>query len=327
MADDLSRRRKLYRRKTRDANFKRRVSDESSSDSEPDILTRANLKRSRLDGSSSSTSGNQNHSEDGTSNSDAEVSGSGNSEDLNAQGNLAEDRDGDEDGDEAREGGDGEESDDSGGFGHNVEEIPAEGGDDRQPDNSEEMSDENAGEENVNDEDDSSEASGHVASESESDSETEHSDQSNHEEPISDEEDFDNRDNQPLYDGAPITRLQSAVAILAFALSYKLSGACINDLLGLIALHCLPNNLCLKSLYLFRKFFDMLGRKDSVRHYFCSGCEVPLETKTSVCGNCGGRSEVSFFLEFPLAMQLQGMFRRPEFYESLQFRNNRRKKK
>lgn len=140
----------------------------------------------------------------------------------------------------------------------------------------------------------------------------------------SDEDDLvDNHDNEPLYNGARITLKESALAILSFALSHKLSGVCINDLLALIALHCGPNNNCFKSLHLFKSYFAMLGKNDTVRHHYCSTCEVPLETKSSVCNNCNGRHEVSYFIEFPIAKQLQTMYKRPLFYESLQFKHNR----
>lgn len=161
-----------------------------------------------------------------------------------------------------------------------------------------------------------------------SDSEhSEQSEQSEHDLPSSDEEDLqDVHDQQPLYDGAPINVRESALAILSFALSHSLSGVCISDLLSLIALHCGPGSHCFKSIYLFKKYFAMQANEGSVRHYFCSGCELPLETKNTVCDNCNGNSEVSYFLEFSLSKQLRGMYKRPQFYEALQFKSNRVKK-
>lgn len=163
-------------------------------------------------------------------------------------------------------------------------------------------------------------------SDNNSDAETEPSDMSSGSDEENEDEEYLRDDNLPLYDGSPITLRESAVAVLSFVLAHSLSGVCVNDLLSLIALHCGPNNRCLKSLYLFRSYFDMQGQKDSKRHHYCSGCEVPLENKDSVCALCRGRHEVSYFLEFSIANQLKGMFKRPEFYEALRFKSNRVKK-
>ncbi|KAK3919952.1 Protein NYNRIN [Frankliniella fusca] len=56
------------------------------------------------------------------------------------------------------------------------------------------------------------------------------------------------------------------------------------------------------------------------------GCEVPLASKDSICEHCHGRHDVSFFIELPIVTQLQSMFKRPQFYESLGYRFNRVKK-
>jgi len=133
-------------------------------------------------------------------------------------------------------------------------------------------------------------------------------------------------DNQPIYNGAGISVKESLFAILSFFMVHRLTGLCLNDLLALIALHCGPNNPCLKSLYKFKKYFKMIGSNFVTRHFYCSGCEVPLANKGSICEHCHGRHNVSFFIELPIVTQLQSMFRRPQFYESLGYRFNRVKK-
>ncbi|KAJ1531912.1 hypothetical protein ONE63_000555 [Megalurothrips usitatus] len=132
------------------------------------------------------------------------------------------------------------------------------------------------------------------------------------------------RDNQPLYDGAPITFRESLVAILTFAMCHRLTGVCINDLLSLIALHCRPNNLCLKTLSKFREYFSMIGTKIIVRHHYCSVCQVPLQDSKSVCG-VDASHDVLFFIEMPIEDQIQTMLKRPGFLELLQHRFRREK--
>lgn len=157
------------------------------------------------------------------------------------------------------------------------------------------------------------------------DSDPEDSSHDEDEDGSDDEADFP-EDNTPLYNGAQITFGESLIAILSFVLSHKLTGQCLNDLLSLIALHCGPNNLCLTTLYKFKKYFRMIGKSMIICHFFCSVCEVPLETKTSLCATCNGQHDVNYFIEFPLATQLQNMYSRPGFFESLMFKQNRQKR-
>lgn len=109
-------------------------------------------------------------------------------------------------------------------------------------------------------------------------------------------------------------------------MSHKLTGQCLNDLLSLIALHCVPNNLCIQTLFKFKKYFQMIGKSMLTCHFFCSVCQVSLEKKNSMCGTCNGQYDVSYFIEFPIVTQLQNMYSRPGFYESLMFKMNRQKK-
>ncbi|KAE8741788.1 hypothetical protein FOCC_FOCC012677 [Frankliniella occidentalis] len=159
------------------------------------------------------------------------------------------------------------------------------------------------------------------------DSENEDSEhqESENQESDTDEEGFEH-DNEPIYNGARLTFRESMLAILTFILSHKLTGLCVSDLLSLIELHCGANNLCLTTLYKFKKYFKIIGKRLITCHYYCSVCEVPLVDKNTVCRNCRGRHKVDYFIELPIVAQLQSMLKRQGFYESLQFRFNRQKK-
>lgn len=161
---------------------------------------------------------------------------------------------------------------------------------------------------------------------SESESETEDEDSSS----SSEEEDLDNVEgvegDVPLYPNARISRIESLIMILTLALRFALSGDCIVGLLELIELHCPAGNFCITTLHNFKKFFMEIGRQALVLHYFCDYCLTELESKDSECVNCEGPPTVAFFIEIPIFVQLQRLFLRPGFVQSLQYRFNRVKK-
>lgn len=131
---------------------------------------------------------------------------------------------------------------------------------------------------------------------------------------------------RPLYPGASLTLQDSLIAIMTFVLTHSLTGACLLDLLSLIALHCPLGSLCVKSLYMFKKYFKNVGRGILVCHYFCSNCYELLDNKNSQCTKCREKTVVAFFIEIPIINQLQIMFKRPGFVNDLQFRFRRQKK-
>ena len=112
--------------------------------------------------------------------------------------------------------------------------------------------------------------------------------------------------NEPLYPGSPVTVAQSLLAVMTFALTHSLTGECIVDLLKLISVHCINKENCITSLYLFKQFFQRLGQSILIFHYYCSGCEITLESKDTVCENCNGANPTTYFIEFPILQQLQG---------------------
>jgi len=69
----------------------------------------------------------------------------------------------------------------------------------------------------------------------------------------------------------------------------------------------------------------MIGNNFVVCHYFCANCEDPLPNEAA-CEHCAQGTKVNYFLEIPLLNQLQSLFLRPGFYDSLLFRFQRAKK-
>ena len=60
-----------------------------------------------------------------------------------------------------------------------------------------------------------------------------------------------NEDDLPLFHDAQISKSESALLTLTFALRHDLSGECLSDLLRLLELHCPSQNSCDTSLHLF----------------------------------------------------------------------------
>lgn len=143
------------------------------------------------------------------------------------------------------------------------------------------------------------------------------------EEGSSDEDGDPQVNNTPLYPGAPITVVQSVLAILTVALTHHLTGACIADLLSLVAMHCIDKRNCIKTLHRFKTYFKKVGRKVLIFHYYFDLCMLMLPGKDAVCENCQGAGPIKYFIELPLLGQLQAMFSRPGFFQLLQFRFNR----
>ena len=103
-------------------------------------------------------------------------------------------------------------------------------------------------------------------------------------------DDGDNDD--ALYNDSPVSLPEFMLAILAFFIRHKLTGQCLGDLLSLIAMVCSPGNRCVKTLYKFKKYFSMIGKNIVEYHYFCAGCEGPLETEIEECVHCGPGQKV-----------------------------------
>ncbi|KAE8743371.1 hypothetical protein FOCC_FOCC011023 [Frankliniella occidentalis] len=121
---------------------------------------------------------------------------------------------------------------------------------------------------------------------------------------------------RPLYPGAPLSLHESFTSILTLALTYKLSGAALQGVLNLIAIH-LPNkekNLFKSSLSFFKKYFSYIQGPKSFE-YYCSICYKKCADRSGcdVCKN----SKVCYLVQLSLIQQLQTMFKRDGFYDKL----------
>ena len=88
----------------------------------------------------------------------------------------------------------------------------------------------------------------------------------------------------PLYDGAHISLGISLMLLMSFVIKHGLSDSTVRDLLQVISSHCPAANLCVTSLYLFKKYFAG-SRFPSQRHYYCNSCKAPVSEFDQVCPN------------------------------------------
>ena len=137
---------------------------------------------------------------------------------------------------------------------------------------------------------------------------------------------------KPLYENARISVLTSVLLILAYSMHFKLSGAALAHVITLIRLHCPIVNNCIKSLYMFKKFFHGL-RPDLKFHYYCNYCCLSPCNKDSTeccntfCHHGPGKEAIKkdYFLELPIIGQLQSILKRTEIHKDLMHRFERKK--
>lgn len=126
--------------------------------------------------------------------------------------------------------------------------------------------------------------------------------------------------DEPLYTGAPLTMGQSMLMILTLFMKHNLTQTCLADIIDCINLHCIADNLQRNSLYKFKTYFDFNLEETFRKHYYCSICLKYLESANDRCVTCTAKTEASYFVELPFLNQLEEMYKRDGFYDSLQHR-------
>ena len=125
----------------------------------------------------------------------------------------------------------------------------------------------------------------------------------------------------PLYRDAPLTIIDSMLLILSLLLHHNVTMQCLADIITVINLHCALDGLKKNSLYKFQKFFAF-GNTPIQKHFYCSTCLRDLRSLDDMCPSCP-RKKNSYFVLLPFLEQLQEMYKRKEFYNSLQNRFHR----
>lgn len=136
-------------------------------------------------------------------------------------------------------------------------------------------------------------------------------------------------DNSPLCDGAAVTVGTIMLLLALYTSKFGVSLDALKYLLAIINL-CLPGGqkLC-DNVHAYKKFFTSL--KQPVKyHYFCSFCLQHIPDRSVHCctnGHClkdlTAPGAISYFLELSTVDQLKTLFKRPGFYDDLQWRFKR----
>jgi len=137
----------------------------------------------------------------------------------------------------------------------------------------------------------------------------------------------ENTADKLIYPNGRISNAASMLLIMTFAITHRISGVALKDLLSLIDVHCLIPNPLIQSLYKFKQFFDMIQHPLKTHHY-CFKCGIYLEEVWTVCPNTLCQQDFTsknkaFFIELPISDQLKSMYKRVGFYNDTQHRFNR----
>ena len=134
-----------------------------------------------------------------------------------------------------------------------------------------------------------------------------------------------------IFKGSIVTISAAMVLILTYCIRFSSSTTALSNLLLLFNL-LLPkvSRLC-KTLHHFRKHFQSVKTPKNYHHY-CSNCLAKRSSSSlKKCANYEWghtfTDNKGYFDEFPTANQLKPFFKRKDFYENLQYRFKRNKKR
>jgi len=140
-------------------------------------------------------------------------------------------------------------------------------------------------------------------------------------------ESFPPVNDEPLYTGSQLTKAQSFLLILSYALRHSLTGVALSDLLDLINIHCPENVLTSKHLFL-KELKPIQGHLEC--HIYCPNCEYYIgdqvtEGQCSVCNSTWDRNSSlkngNFFLYLPIQTQLEHLLQREDIASCLKSGN------
>ena len=135
----------------------------------------------------------------------------------------------------------------------------------------------------------------------------------------------ENNNDKPLYPGAPITVMESLLAILAVYLKNNLTKVALSQILELISLHCIKPNNCISSWYKLEKFLSKL-KNPFKRNFYCNDCHISLREENSQCPECLKTNNSSYFISGSVISQIQALFKRKNFIDKLSYKSTRVKK-
>ena len=135
-----------------------------------------------------------------------------------------------------------------------------------------------------------------------------------------------------VFPGSRLNLGSFMVLMMTFILKYSLTGEGLSDILNIIDLLCPSENLLLKSITSFKRWFQHIKHPLKV-HKYCSFCHLGINEQNIVAKVCPNElckhvlndSSVSHFIEIPIAEQIKSFFTRSSFMKDIQYRFTRKK--
>jgi len=119
-------------------------------------------------------------------------------------------------------------------------------------------------------------------------------------------------ESQPIYDGSLLTKFDSQLLLLQYAIRHSLSKQAFSELIQLLKVH-LPKLATLpSSVYALKRcFIEMFPELRTISHAYCSKCHRPLQLEELVCRaqHCSGRANefISTNIGLQIKRKLEGM--------------------
>ena len=116
--------------------------------------------------------------------------------------------------------------------------------------------------------------------------------------------------DRKLYPGADLSTFQCYLLVFQYAIRHSLTTKAFTELLQLIAVH-LPKEAAIpRSVHNLKRFFvESYPELQPIQHYYCSCCQRPLLSDSSICNGhgCSGGSSATF-ITIPTAQVSDGRF-------------------
>lgn len=173
-----------------------------------------------------------------------------------------------------------------------------------------------------------------VSTSSNSDSESSNSDVELEDRTFADDTDNNNSDDdeaysvdgiskERLYKDCPLSSDESAILVLQYGLSHKLTGTALVDLLALLKAHFPKNTGYFTYINQLKKFFNKCANVFIETTKYCNNC-LTLVEENDTCMKCNEHiRETSKFLKLSIADQIQSFFDEPDFADLLSYRFDR----
>ena len=116
-----------------------------------------------------------------------------------------------------------------------------------------------------------------------------------------------------LYKDCPLSSDESAILVLQYGLSHKLTGTALVDLLSLLKAHFPKGTGYFTYINQLKKFFNKCANVFIETTKYCNNCLTLIE-ENDICIKCNERiQETSKFLKLSIVDQIQSFFDEPDF--------------